>query len=823
MKNFGSRLVPVLRRLRRTPWFTLMTLVTLAAGAGATIAVFSVVESVLLKPLPYPHSDRLVGVWHAAPGLNLDKLNMAPANYFIYRAQNRVFEDIGVYNGDSLSVQGQSTPERVPALDVSDGVLPILGIQPALGRVFSRADDTPGAPLTIMMSYGYWQRRYGGDRNIVGRNIKVDGKLRQVIGILPKSFRFLDWGPQELLVPMQMDRSKTTLGQFNMEGVARLKPGVTIQQANTDIERMLPIVWNSFPPPPGFSLDLFKTAHIAAKVIPLRQDVVGDVGQILWILMGGIGIVLLIACANVANLMLVRAENRHQELAVCAALGAGRGRIAGEFLLESAVIGIAGCALGLGLAWCALRLLVGLAPSGLPRIQDIGIDLPVLGFTAAVALVCSLLFGSIPAMRYAGTRASTGLREGGRALSQGRQRHRTRNALVVVQVSLAFVLLICSGLMLRTFRALTHASAGYDNSAPIQTFTVDVSEADVPDPTQAVRTQQAILDKIAAIPGVTSVAITNSVPMDDNGWTDPVFAQDQNYAAGTMPPLRRFNFVSPGYWKTMGIPMIAGRDYTWEDDFQRLPVAIVSEKVARETWGTPQNALGKMIRVSSKDEWRQVVGVVGDVHADGLDKDSPKLIYWPLLMHHFESSDDNVRRYVKFAVRTPRAGEESLNAEIRRAVWSIDANLPLVDVHTMDYYYAKSMARTQFTLVMLGAAAGMALLLGVVGLYGTIAYSASQRRREIGIRIALGAQRGNITALFVRQGMLVAGIGILCGLGVALAAARLLRTLLFHVATMDPLTYACACAGLVGAAALASYLPTRRTLKVNPVEALRSE
>ena len=823
MKDFGSRLIPVLRRLRRTPWFTLMTLVTLAAGAGATIAVFSVVESVLLKPLPYPHADRLVGVWHAAPGLNIDKLNMAPANYFIYREQNRVFEDIGVYTGVSRSVQGLSTPERVPGLDVTDGVLPILGIQPALGRVFSRADDTPGAPLTIMMSYGYWQRRFGGDKTIVGRSIRVDGQLRQVIGVLPKNFRFLDWGPQDLLVPMQMDRGKTHLGEFNMDGVARLKPGVTLQQANTDIERMLPIVWSSFPPPPGFSVNLFKTAHIGANVIPLRQDVVGDVGQVLWILMGGIGIVLLIACANVANLMLVRAENRHQELAVCAALGAGRKRIASEFLLESAIIGITGCALGLGLAWGALKLLVSLAPAGLPRVEDIGIDLPVLGFTVVIAILCSLLFGSIPALRYAGTRASTGLREGGRALSQGRARHRTRNALVVVQVSLAFVLLICSGLMLRTFRALTHASPGYDNTAAVQTFTIDVSEADVPDSTQAIRTQEAILDRIAAIPGVTSVAIANSVPMDDNGWSDVFFAQDKNYPDGSMPPVRRFNFVSPGFWKTMGIPLIAGRDYTWEDDYQKLPVAIVSDRVARETWGTAQNALGKMVRVSSKDDWRQVVGVVGDVHADGLDQDVPKVVYWPLLMHNFESTGDNVRRYVKFAVRTPRAGEESLNSEIRRAVWSIDANLPLVDVRTMDYYYSKSMARTEFTLVMLGAAASMALLLGVIGLYGTIAYSASQRRREIGIRIALGAQRGNITRMFVRQGMLVAGIGVVCGLAVALLATRLLHSLLFHVGAMDPLTYVSACVGLVGAAALASYLPTRRTLKVNPVEALRSE
>jgi predicted permease len=815
--------MPVLRRLGRTPWFTLMTLLTLAAGAGATIAVFSVVESVLLKPLPYPQADRLVGVWHAAPGLNIDKLNMSPANYFIYREQNRVFEDIGMYGGDSVSVQGVSTPERVQALDVTDGLLPVLGVTPVLGRRFTRADDTAGSPLTTMLSYGYWQRRFGGDRGIVGRTINVDGKLRQIIGVLPKDFRFLDWDPQDLLLPMQNDRAKTTLGQFNVDGIARLKPGVTVEQANADITRMLPIVWNSFPPPPGFSLDLFKKAHIEAKVIPLRQDVVGDVGQLLWILMGGIGIVLLIACANVANLMLVRAEGRQQELAVCAALGAGRWRIASEFLLESAVVGTLGSALGLVLAWGALHLLVALAPSGLPRLGDIGIDLPVMGFTVAMALVCSLLFGSIPALRYAGTRAGTGLREGGRTLSQGRARHRTRNALVVVQVSLAFVLLICSGLMLRTFRALTHENAGYDAAAPMQTFRLGISDTEIPDDTKAIRTEQAILDKVAAIPGVRSAAIAHAVPMDENGWMDPVFAQDRNYADGTMPTLRRFNFAAPGYWKTMGIPLLAGRDFTWEDNYQKQPVAIVSENLAREMWGSAQNALGKRVRVSSKDDWREVVGVVGNVHFDGMDKDAPTVAYWPLLMNNFEGQAVNTRRWVTFAIRTDRAGEDSLRRELSAAVWSVDANLPLADVRTMQYYYGRSMARTSFTLVMLGAAAAMALLLGVVGLYGTIAYSASQRRREIGIRIALGAQRGDITGIFVRQGMLVAGMGVLCGLVVAFGVTRLLRSLLFHVAPLDPLTYACACVGLIGAAALASYLPTRRTLRVNPVEALRAE
>jgi len=823
MNSAINQLKQVLRRLWRTPLFTIVTLITLGAGVGANITVFSVVESVLLKPLPYPEADRLVGVWHTAPGLNLDLVNMAPSNYFIYREQNRVFEDIGLYNGDSVAVTGQGNPEQVHGLDVTDGVLPVLGVPPMLGRWFNRQDMQPKAADTVMLDYGYWQRRFGSDRSIVGRAITVDGKARTVIGVMPRGFRFLDGEEPLLFLPIQLDRGKTTLGQFSFEGIARLKPGVTLEAANADVARMIPTVWSSFPPPPGFSLDLFRQARMGPKVQPLRQVVVGDVSKLLWVLMGSIGVVLLIACANVANLLLVRAEGRHRELAVRAALGASRWRIVRDFLLESMVIGALGSALGLGLAYGALRLLVAIAPQGLPRVGDIGIDWAVLGFTVGVSLLCSLLFGSIPALRYASAGMGTGLREGGRGASEGRERHRTRNVLVVVQVSLAFVLLICSGLMIRTFRALTHVDAGFDTQAPIQTLTLSIPDAEVPKAEDVVRRDEAILHKMEAVPGVTSVGIANSVPMDGNGWQDPMFAQDKNYTAGSMPPLRHFKFVSPGFFKTMGIPLVTGRDYTWADLYERRPVAIVSDKIAREVWGSPANALGKHVRVSSKDDWREVVGVTGNVHDEGMNQDAEPTVYWPIVSNHFEGQDEFVRRYVKYAIRSPRAGSESLMKDVRQAIWSVDANLPVSDVHTEEYYYSRSMGRTSFTLVMIGVAASIALLLGVVGLYGVIAYSASQRKREIGIRIALGAQRNDITGMFVRQGMVLAASGVGCGLLLAVGATRLLQSLLFHVSPMDPLTYGCGVVALCGAAVLASYVPSRRTASVNPVDALRAE
>ena len=821
MGPFRAQLRQVLRRLARAPMFTAITLLTLAIGTGANTAIFTVLESVLLKPLPYPHPDELVGVWHSAPSLNIADLQMAPSNYFIYREQGTAFQDVGMYREDSVSVTGLAEPERVKAFDVTDGVLPILGIPPLLGRTFTRADDVHGGPDTVMLSYSYWRRKFNADPAIVGRTLAVDGTPRTIIGVLPETFTFIDGEDRGLILPMQLDRAKITLGQFSYEAVARLKPGVTMAQANADVARMLPVVMRSFPAPPGFSIELFEKAGIGPNVRPLMRDVVGDVGSLLWILMASIGLVLLIACANVANLMIVRAEGRQQELAIRAALGASRGRIACELLFESLVIGLLGGALGLALAYGALQLLLAMAPTGLPRLGEIAIDLPALLFTLIVSLFASLLFGCVPIWKY--SRAGAGLREGGRTVSQSRERHRARNLLVVVQVGLAFVLLVSSGLMIRTFHALTQVNPGFVAAAGVQSFRIGIPEADVKDPEKVVRMEEEILGKIGAIPGVTSAAITSSVPMDGNNSNDPVFLEDRTYAAGEIPPLRRFKFISPGSFSTLGTPRLAGRDFTWSDGYQKLPVAIVSERVAREGWHDPAAAIGKRIRVSSKEDWREIIGVVGDVHDDGLNQDANPIVYWPLLMDRFEGDDVRVHREISYVIRTPRAGSESLMKEVRQAVWSVDSNLPLASVRTLDYYTTRAMARTSFTLIMLGLAGGMALLLGTEGLYGVIAYSVSKRTREIGIRMALGAKETELTRMFVRQGLWLTLVGVASGLVVAALAMRLVSSILFQVSSVDPLTYAAVTVGLVVTAALASYLPSRRAAAVDPMEAFRSE
>jgi predicted permease len=449
----------------------------------------------------------------------------------------------------------------------------------------------------------------------------------------------------------------------------------------------------------------------------------------------------------------------------------------------------------------------------------------VLLFTLALAIFISLLIGALPLAKYAGGHVNASLREGGRGLSQSRERHRARNALVILQVALALVLLICSGLMIRTFRALMHVPPGFAAPETLQTFRIYVPETRIPDSAseRLVRMEQSMLDKIAAINGVSLVSFSSAIPMDGRSSNDLVIAQDRTYKEGEFPPVRRFKFISPGFFATLGTPLIAGRDLTWSDIYQKIPVAIVSENFAREYWHNASGALGKRIRASNTDDWREIVGVAGDMHDDGVNKPVPTSVYWPVMMDRFEGQKEAVHRDIAMAIRSPRAGSEAFLKEIQQAVWSADPNLPLADAHTLGYFYTKSLARTSFTLIMLGVAGGMALLLGIVGIYGVISYSVSQRTREIGIRMALGAERPAITAMFVRDGLRLTGIGIACGLLVAFGTMRLVSSLLFNVSPVDPVTYVTITAAVLAAACLACYLPSRRAAAVDPVNTLRAE
>jgi putative ABC transport system permease protein len=813
----------VIRRLTRTAGFASVAVLTIALGIGANTAIFSVINGVLLKPLPYPAPDELVGMWHAAPGINIPELNQAPSNYFTYRDQNRTLVDMGLYNNRSAGVTGLAQPEQVQTVEVTDGTLPILGVRPLLGRWFERADDQPRSAKTVMLAYGYWQRQFGGERSVIGRRILVNGDAHEVIGVMPRDFRFLDY-KFSLILPMQLDRNKTFLGNFSYRGVARMKPAITVAQVNTDVARMLPMVLTAFPAPPGFSPRIFEQARIGPNVRPFAKDLIGDVGGVLWVLMGTVGLVLLIACANVANLMLVRAEARQQELAIRSALGAGWNRIARELLSESMVLGLLGGAAGVGIAYGALKLLVALAPAGLPRLDEISIDARTVLFALAISILSGLLFGFIPVFRYAGLRPALGLRQGSRSFSQSRERHRVQNGLVIVQVGLALVLVIGSGLMIRTFWALQRQSPGFTRPEQVQTLRIAIPESEVKEPERVARLQQAIVEKLRQIPGVSDAGISSSMTMDNRNNNDLLFAKDRSYAEAELPPIRRFKFISPGFFKTVGNPLIAGRDLTWTDIYNFAPVALVSENLAREYWGSPTTALGKRIREGLKDEWREIIGVVGNELDDGASKKAPTIVYWPLMMKQFWIDPVFVTRYpMAFALRTPRAGTEQLATEIRQAVWSVNPDLPVADVGTLDGIYRKSMARVSFTMVMLALAGGMALLLGMIGIYGVISYSVTQKTREIGIRTALGASESQVVSMFVTRGLRLALVGVALGLAGAVASTRLMTSLLFGVGAIDPATYAAVAAAVIAAAVAASYVPSRGAARAVPLEALRAE
>ncbi len=814
----------VLRRLVRTPGFTATVLVTLALGIGATTAVFSVINTVLIKPLPFPHADDLVGVWHVAPGVKgiQGDVNCSPTMYFTYRENSKTFQDFGIWQAGGASITGLAEPEQVRSISVTYGLLQALSVQPILGRWFSQEDDTPGTPETVILSYAYWQRRFAGDKAAIGRTLTVDARPHTIIGVMPESFRFLNIEP-ELIEAMRFDRNKIFLGNFSYQGVARLKPGVSLEQANADVARMLPGWIRSWPTPPGFSRTLFENAGFGPKVQPLKQEVVGDVASTLWVLMGTIGLVLLIACANVANLLLVRAEGRQQELAVRAALGAEWWRVAQELLTESIVLAVLGGASGLVLAYGALRLLVAKGPTTLPRLHEITIDPVALGFAFIVSLLAGVLFGLIPVVKYAGPQVATALRAGGRSMSHGRERQHARNTLVVVQVGLALVLLVGSGLMIRTFLTLRNVDPGFKHPESIQTLHIFIPEQDVKEPERVMRVQEEMMNRLAAIPGVQSVALSNGAPMEGFNWNDLIYAEDKAYAAGDIPPIRRFRFVTPGTLQTVGTPLITGRDFTWTDLYDKRHVAIVSLNLAREMWGSPEAAIGKRVRPDMKSPWREVVGVAGDLHDNGIQEKAAPMVYWPALMDAFGGDQVSVRRGAVFLIHSDRAGTESFLKEARQAIWSVDANLPIFLVRTLKEIYDQSMSRTSFTLVMLAISGVMALTLGIVGIYGVIAYAVSQRTREIGIRIALGAQTLELRGMFVRDGLVLAGIGAAMGLVAAVALTRLMSALLFGVSALDVQAYTLSALVLIGAAALASYFSARRATTVDPVEALRAE
>jgi putative ABC transport system permease protein len=818
VENIGRDFRYGWRALRRAPGFTLVAVLTLALGIGATTAMFSIVNGVLLRPLPYPEQDRLVEIVHEVPGLGIDELYASAAVYFGYRDYNRTMEAIGHWDWDSspATVTGGREAESVPSLEVTHEVLQILGARPILGRSFSEADDQPGSAPTAMISYGYWRRRFGGS-NPLGQTLTVEGIPRQIIGVLPQSFQFFDF-PAEIFYPLQPVRTGARFPSGDGRALARLKPGVTLEEANADVARMIPILAKEF----GTTANL-ERLRFAPNLRWLKDKVVGNLRETLWILMGTIGLLMLIACANVANLVLVRTQSRRPELVLRSALGAGWGAVARVVFAEAAILGIAGGIGGVAIAYFGLPLLLSLGADDLPQIMAVSIDTSVLLAALGTAAIATLLFAIVPVLQLAwrGLRLADSLHGSGRDIG-AREGNRARHLLVVTQVALALVLLIGSGLMIRTFYTLRHVDPGFRQPAAVQTFQLSMpvsTEADADTPASGerrLRKQQAILDRITAVAGVESAAFASGqdgLPLDGDGRQFSfVLMIDGRAAADGVARVWEAQRVSPGFFETMGTPLLAGRTFDWNDVYNQRQVVLVSENLARKEFGSAAAALGRQVAAEGMPA-SEIVGVVKDVHHDGVNRPAPPTFI----------STATPAPTATFVVRSDRAGTTAFIQDLREAVWSVDRDLSLATVRTLGEMYERSMARTSMTLTLLAVTGSMALALGLIGIYGVVSYAVSQRRREIGVRLALGAGYGEVRRMFVSHALVLVAIGVAIGLGAATALTRLMASQLYGVSPLDVPTHVTVAFCLAMAAALASYVSTYRTSSFDPVEILKGE
>ncbi|MES1243843.1 MAG: ABC transporter permease [Acidobacteriota bacterium] len=818
------------RGFRKSPGFLVLTALTLALGIGATAALFTVVNAVLIRPLPYPEPERVTYIQMSAPGMGLDDTQMSDAVYLMYRRENKVLEDMGLYWDGAVTLTGDQEPERVGSAGLTPSVFGILRVPPALGRTFIEEDGKPGAEPVTILSQGLWKSRFGGDRKVVGSKIQVDGVSRTVVGVMPESFRFPNTDAQ-LWLPMVIDPAKLASGNFNYSALGRLKPGVPYERASKELSAL---VWRLTEAmgDNGISREMIEQAKLSVTAKPLRNQVVGDIERTLWLLLGSVGLILLIACANVANLFLVRAEGRQREVAVRTAVGASRWEIARVFLGESLALSGLGGIVGLGLAAAGVRFLIALQPQGIPRLEEIGVDATVVAFTALVSVLAGLLIGAFAALRYGSPDLVPALKDGGRGGTVGKARHRARQVLVVVQVALALVLLVGAGLMIRSFWRLASVDPGIDPKG-VLTVRLSLPATEYDTTTRAAQLYAQLLEKVRGLPGVEKAGTTSILPLSNNNSMSSHMIEDHPLPKNSLPPMLGTRFASPGYFEAMGIPLLEGRSFERIDPAQAEDGVVVSRAVAQHYW-PGKSALGKRLTQGGPGEtitkWFTVIGVAGDVREQGLHEKPVEAVYYPVRRMNPDNGGGGsaggewVPRELALVVKAkPGVDPAGLVGGVRQAVWSIDPKLPLARVQTMEKVVERSMARTSFTMLLLGIGAAVALLLGAVGIYGVISYIVSQRTQEIGVRMALGAQRGDVSGMVIKEGLALALLGIGSGLAVSFAVTRLMKALLYEVSATDPATFAAVPLLLALVALLASYVPARRAAGVEPLEAIRYE
>jgi putative ABC transport system permease protein len=802
--------------LGRQPRFLTIAALTLALGIGAVTAIFSVVNAVLLRPLPYPQADRLVNVWSSAPGLGYDQFPLSPDIFLFYQRHTTVFEDMALFQNARVNLTESGPPEVIDAAVATHGYFTTLGAAFSRGRPFTADEDTHDAPRVAVVSHRLWTRRYGADPGLVGLPIRIDGHPSQVVGIAPA---WMDRaGSPDLWLPTRFNAAAPPTGTFGWSAIGRLKPGVGPEDAAANLTPLVRRAMDEYIQGGNYRAFLTDGGY-HPRVNPMHEDVVGSVREPLWILLGTVGMVLLVACANVANLSLVRAESRQRELAVRTALGSSRGGLVRKLLAESLLLALCGTLLGVLAAWAALPMLLRLAPDTIPRLDQVGLDGTVLAFAAGIALLSALVVGLIPAIRYTRPGVMLALRHGGRSATDHPGRQRGRQALVIAQTALALILLVGSGLLARSFTRLLSAEQHFD-AISVLTFRVALPQTTYPELPDVARFTGQLVDRLAEVPGVESAGATSELPVVQ-GTSGSAFEIDGvPLEAGRVPPMIHFSTVTPGYFTTLRIPLQRGADFDSSDLREDARTVIVNAAAAERYW-PGQDPIGRRLRPAggapgADTPWLVVKGIVADVRDRGLREPARPILYFAM-----NGADGRAPRAMSYALRGP--GIERHAEAVRQAVWALNPDLPVASLRTMEEVIEESVVQFTFTMVTLGIAAVVALLLGAIGLYGVLSYAVSLQTRDIGVRLALGAQPSRVMRGVLASAAVLTAIGLVIGALGAAALTRFLGTLLYETAPLDVATFAGMSALLFVTGLLAAYLPARRAASVSPVEAMRGD